>query len=334
MQFVCVGDLHIEKEKFLIKEACWYTPIKHALDQVVEYCHKNKIKNIILLGDVFETPFPQQDSIVWLFNYLNLHKDLKWEIILGNHDFLNKKLNSLLVLGELSAGSNIRVHQTPLLEKYKSFNLYYCPFPHKAILPEYKHPNPTVCFGHFEINGSQLDNGMIVKDKHELKILKKDLWIMGHLHTRHKVGRCLYVGTPLQRGFLEDTNRSFTHVKIVEGVPQYKAVPLTVYYHLNKKVVDTKQELRDLFKQHQANMIYWIKIKEGLEPALLKWIRDHDVKIYKTLLETETVQRVESKIDQRVEINLLTGVEEFLQERYNLDPKSVEKVVNICKMNM
>ena len=337
MQIVVVGDLHIEKEKHLSKNECWYTPVGYALDQVYRYSIKNKIKKIVLLGDIFETPFPQQNSISWLFNYLNKKQDVEWNLILGNHDHMNRSLNSMLVIDQFSmflSSKHIKVYSEPRIEKYKNHNLYYCPHPYKSLPEDYRTKKPTICFGHFEIYGSKLDNGYKVDDVNKkLKVLKNHYWIMGHLHTRHRVGRCYYIGTPLQRSFMECENRTFSHVDLSNPLePKFKHIKLRLYNTLKKIYIQTSKDLETLKKLHTGNNIYWIKVGEDHQVNLNKWIQSSEARVYKTVLETKEAVKVESSINPDKKLNIYSGLTEYLKEKHNLDKSDIIKIKDKCKM--
>ena len=201
MRFLAVGDVHYESSasKFFDNHT---DLVSQTLKDIWRYALESNISDVILLGDIFETPFPKDETkkafLKALSNKLNYH------IILGNHDIATLQNNSLLLLKyfiqDLGLADNIKFYFEPSEVLIQGVKFNMLPFPHKQPVS----PAPCICVGHFETKGSLADNGRAFKDGVELD--EKYDWILGHLHCQQ--GK-VYPGSVVQTKFGEPTNKYF-----------------------------------------------------------------------------------------------------------------------------
>lgn len=261
---VIVGDLHLEKHSSFLPSYLDGTELtlKVLRTKVMKYCINNGIKHVIFLGDIFQHPFPKQDTVITFINFLQEYKWCNFYIIPGNHDYESVYENAFKFFSYLANNKllpNVRIVE----QKRKMIeidNIPFCFVPHpytKSIKTEY----PKVNIGHFTVNGARLDSQMLAKDGVELKT-KKDTWILGHLHTAQQY----YTGTLMQLSFGETLPKGFDHYKFklksnkleakrkfVEIDPPYRLINLKI----------TKEE--DIAKiKKKDNFLYKLFIKKGV----------------------------------------------------------------------
>ena len=173
------------------------------------YLITNNISKVIQVGDIFDRrKFVNFNSLFQARKYFFDKFDeynIELFTLLGNHDIAFKntlKVNSPNLL--LKGYKNIRQ-----IRDFSSIDLYGTSFDFipwlceeniEYILKEMESSTSKVCFGHFEINGFEMDRGNVFKGgKLEKKDLKKyEYVISGHFHHKSDDGHIYYLGTPYQ----------------------------------------------------------------------------------------------------------------------------------------
>lgn len=255
LQFLAVGDLHIEALSTYLPDGDYLSPISQTLKQIWEYAKDSNITEVVLLGDIFDTPFPKDDAKKTFLS--SLDRDINYHIILGNHDFATVNSNSLNLchyfIEELGLMNNVKFYFQPTTVNINNVQLNFLPYP-------YKKPTvnaPAICFGHFETKGSLSDSGRVFKDGEVVD--DKYTWILGHLHRRQGD---TFPGSILQHRFGEPANKYFFHCKVQDDDSVIiDPIRIETPYKLLDIIVQKLEDLDSLEKEN----IYRIYISDHLD---------------------------------------------------------------------
>jgi len=197
---------------------------------------KYKVKNIIILGDVWHN----RTYIDWfIFNKVNeffryiKEKDINVTILIGNHDSYYKStisINSLSYLRDMF-NFNIIDEDTEFIINGKKGLLV-------PWIPEIKFKkDPSkydIIFGHFEIKGAPLTKGIKSEGGNNKNIFKNTKIISGHYHIKSD----MYLGTSEQHDFGDFNEKKGVHIlkpnfelEFIEN----KIAPKYIYLYINSK---------------------------------------------------------------------------------------------------
>lgn len=190
------------------------------------YLIENKINRVYQLGDLFDRrKFINFNSLHlcrrYFFDKLR-DNNIQLITLLGNHDITYKntlEVNSSQLL--LNEYDNVNVIDRPITETLDGVSIdiipWICDENEDQVFRFVSDSHSQICFGHFEIDGFEMDRGNVFHggiDRNELK--KYDVVLSGHFHHKSDDGHVYYVGTPSEmtwsdyndpRGFhIFDTN--------------------------------------------------------------------------------------------------------------------------------
>lgn len=166
------------------------------------------IRNVIHLGDMFD----RRKYI----NYLTLNncrdyffdplrdREIKLDVIVGNHDVFYKNTNSINSPGLLLADyENISAYSNPIELKYADLDIlmlpWICADNFENVMGMIKNTTAEVCFGHLEIAGFQMYKGFVNDHGFDATIFNRfDLVFSGHFHHRSSSGNITYLGNPYE----------------------------------------------------------------------------------------------------------------------------------------
>ncbi len=296
LEFVCIGDVHIERTKSLLPSLGenWFKPIAKIFRDVVSYCQTNTINTVILLGDIFDHPHPDQKSILKFIKLLSKTSWINWYIIEGNHDFasINKTSTEALqfVSNLVKNKQHVKVFRNNT-EILKINGIPFCFMPWPQNLSPYTE-YPKINIAHVEVNNAKHDNGMHITNGISIPD-NKDYWLIGHLHSYQNFGRVIYSGTPLQHNFGETLPKGFLHctAKYTSNSLKVKHtfIPLITYYKLFNIRAQSDEDLIKI--TNEFNIYYKLFIKRGYQLPL-NYLQDNP-QIIKTIGYT-TNREVES----------------------------------------
>jgi UDP-2,3-diacylglucosamine pyrophosphatase LpxH len=215
-------------------------------NQFEPYLSENNIKEIFILGDLFDnrTHINIKIKNIILDIFENVLKKYKIYLLIGNHDCFfsdNIKINSLNFLNKFE---NVTLIDKNTVLNINDKKFYAVPWitNNNTFITDINNLKEKidVCVGHFSINGFKLNKTKIEESGLSTDYFKKFKKVFsGHFHTRciRKNNDCeiIYIGSPYQlnrgdmeeaRGFcvldtdtLEyefiDNNRSIKYVKLV-----------------------------------------------------------------------------------------------------------------------
>jgi|688.fasta_scaffold00188_42 DNA repair exonuclease SbcCD nuclease subunit len=236
------------------------------------YLIENDINCVVQLGDLFD----RRKFIN--FNTLHLCRQyffdrcqtlgIKVHTLLGNHDIAFK--NTLEV-----NSTGLLLNEYENLEYYDDFDTlefdgvsidivpWICPDNENEIFEKIKNSKSQICFGHFEIDGFEMDRGNVHQGGLDRKALSKyDVVLSGHFHHKSSSDNITYVGTPYEmtwadyndpKGFhifdtetrslefVENKNRMFYKLNYKDGLEHfsenYKSFDYSIYEGCYVKVI-------------------------------------------------------------------------------------------------
>lgn len=202
-----VTDIHFGVNKN--SEIFLNSSIKFFKEQFVPYLEKEKIKKILILGDVFDNRnninVRISDEVYNLF--INTLNKFDITILIGNHDIYYKTSNEIHSLKLLNHLNNVEVIDTICHKEIFGVNALFCPwivnYNDPNIIKMFDESDAEILFGHFDIIGFYLNNSRISTEGLESEVfLKFKKVFSGHYHTPSSkfIGKTeiIYVGSPYQ----------------------------------------------------------------------------------------------------------------------------------------
>lgn len=198
------------------------------------YLVENKIDLIVQVGDLFDRrKFINFNSLFlsrkYFFDKL-VANNIKMITLLGNHDVAYKNtlsvnsssmlLDSYQNVDVVTEFTTIDIDGTPI-----DFIPWLCDENYESSFEKMKNSGADICFGHFEIDGFEMDRGNVHHGGLDRKKLSKyDVVLSGHFHHKSTADNITYVGTPYEmtwsdyndpKGFhiFDTSNRELTFVQ-------------------------------------------------------------------------------------------------------------------------
>lgn len=202
MKFVCSADLHlsiysndkIDPNTGLSEKL---VNIINAMYNMANYAIENKIKNIVLAGDINHNKsiihtIAQSILLDFVRKYSN---DLYFIIIDGNHDMSGKSKNPVSSLKSLDNEKNVKMIHEP--EKIE--NVLFVPWNPSTMNDYVKNNSSDYLISHFGLNEGQLSSGISIISDLKLSDLKNyRTVILGHYHKPQEIGNVWYCGSLVQ----------------------------------------------------------------------------------------------------------------------------------------
>ena len=204
MKLCILGDTHFGMRGDSLEFHRYYEKF---YDEVFfPYLIENKIDTVFQLGDLFDRrKFINFNSLYlsrkYFFDKLKEH-NITLHTLLGNHDVMFK--NTLEVN---STGLLLRDYENIIMyDKFAQVSFdgveidivpWLCSDNQEEIFGQIKESTNQLCFGHFEIDGFEMDRGNLCHGGIDRKTLNKyDMVLTGHFHHKSDDGHIFYVGTP------------------------------------------------------------------------------------------------------------------------------------------
>jgi len=204
MKICILGDTHFGMRGDSLEFHRYY---KKFYDEVFfPYLIENKIDTVFQLGDLFDRrKFINFNSLYlcrkYFFDKLR-DNNIILHTLLGNHDVAFKntlEVNSTSLL--LQEYENIRIYDDFDTVFFDGVEIdivpWLCADNQDEIFANIKTSRSQICFGHFEIDGFEMDRGNVCHggiDKQPLN--KYDIVLTGHFHHKSDDGHIYFVGTP------------------------------------------------------------------------------------------------------------------------------------------
>lgn len=302
---------------------------KKFLDNIFfPYLEENNITEFMHLGDLVDRRkyinFVTANRL--RSDYLDpLEKrGIKQHIICGNHDVYYRNTNKVNALAELIEGkyNHIKIYSDPseiLVDDLKILLLPWINYDnYNATIRAIKETKAQICFGHLELQGFEMNQGMVNHSGQSPEIFQKfDIVCSGHYHHKSSIGNIHYLGAISEftwadagrdRGFhvFDTTTRSLTFIK-----NPYTIFKKYIYNQDDNETIDFSQFNRSYVKVvvekkgTQEAFDYFLEQLNKHEPAHIQIIEDHsrvDDSEEEVPLEVEDTLSIFNKFIERLEL--------------------------------
>ena len=204
MKLCILGDTHFGMRGDSLEFHRYYQKF---YDEVFfPYLIENKIDTVFQLGDLFDRRKFINFNTLYLCRKYFFDKcetlGIKVHTLLGNHDVTFKntlEVNSTGLL--LNEYHNIEYYDNFQTVEFDGVPIdivpWLCSDNQESIFESIKNSKSQLCFGHFEIDGFEMDRGNVCHGGIDRKTLNKyDMVLTGHFHHKSNDGHIYYVGTP------------------------------------------------------------------------------------------------------------------------------------------
>ena len=303
-------------------------------DVFFPYLQEHGISQILHLGDYYDNR--KTINIKALNHNRRIFLDrlrelgITMDIIPGNHDTYFKNTNRLNSLKELMGHymNEINIVEEPIDMKYGDTTIALVPWINpeneKNILKFLANTKSSICGGHFELAGFEMDKGLMCQHGMNPAPLQRfDLVMSGHFHTKSNNGHIHYLGAQMEFFWNDAHDPKYFHIFDTDtGKLTPVQNPMTLYHklHYNEDTVNHFEDLSYLdnkfVKVMVANRtdmkkferfidrinnqkIYELKIAEDFKEFRGENVDDADI----TIDDTETlvynyIQDVDTDLDK------------------------------------
>ena len=245
MKIAILGDTHFgarnDNLAVLNYQERFYTEV------FFPYVEENDIQQIVQTGDLFDRRkyinFNVLHRVKRFFFDVIAKNHLSFTTYLGNHDVSFKNtldVNSpMLTLGEYM-NRGVYILTEPTTDIYDGLKIDFIPWicdeNKQQILDFITNSQSQICFGHFELNGFEMDKGYMCSDGMSKEVLNKyDTVISGHFHHKSDDGHIFYVGSPYELTWADYQDERGFHVfdtdtRILEFVPNPFSIHTKILY--------------------------------------------------------------------------------------------------------
>jgi DNA repair exonuclease SbcCD nuclease subunit len=255
MKICILGDTHfgmrgdsLDFHKYMDK---FYT------NTLFPYLKEHNVSTVVQLGDLFDRrKFINFNSLYLCRKYFfkKLQDDgIQFVTLLGNHDVAFKntlQINSSQLL--LNEYDNITICDSFTTLTFDGIDIdlvpWLCDDNEVDIFKKIKKSKSQICFGHFEIDGFEMERGVTCHGGIDRKKLSKyDMVLSGHFHHKSDDGHIFYVGTPGEITWSDYNDpRGFhifdTHTREMEFIQN----PYRMFYKINYD--DALENFAQLYK--------------------------------------------------------------------------------------
>jgi DNA repair exonuclease SbcCD nuclease subunit len=312
----CIGDLHLDK--FNQKHPQLEDGIIECLKQTCyRLLSQEGIDVCVLMGDIFHTPNPSQNSMLKLLNCLTelVSEGITFYMLLGNHDTSNSNENSLKLIEWFGRQNKIHVVTEPIVVKTETTKLWLCPHPYVTKSPT----KVDWSLGHFAVSGAKSDNGYVVKATNQ----PRGRWILGDFHTPQsgRVNSCIYtyVGSLTQLSWQEDYNKK--RVILLNG-NEKKSMKTWQPYELKEVTVEVASKLPAC---DEKNVFYRLVLKSGT--SLPSGYLQKYPQILTVAYSKEHTNKISQVLLKNTKTNPLDHLEAYLNKNH---PKVAERAMELA----
>ena len=191
--------------------------------------------------------------------FINQFENINFHMLVGNHDTFYKNTNAVNSLQELVDGryENIKVYEEATEVEFDGCKILFVPWinvdnmSHTTNL--LKTSDAQVCMGHLELNGFEMQKGMVMDngwDKQEFK--RFDMVLSGHYHHKSDDGQVFYLGTPYQIYWNDWNDPKGFHVfdtekRELERIVNPRTIFSKIYYDDSQEINDDVSSYKDKY---------------------------------------------------------------------------------------
>lgn len=258
---VILGDTHIGVRGDSLEFHKYYE--KFYTDIFFPFLLENNINLVFQLGDLFDRrKFINYNSLFlskkYFFDKLK-ENNITLYTLIGNHDIFYKntlEVNSPELL--LQQYDNIKVYSNFTTLDFEDTKIdivpWLCDDNHVSVFEQIKTSLADICFGHFEIDGFEMDRGTVHNGGLDRKELKKyDIVMSGHFHHRSSADNIIYVGTPYELTWSDYNDPKGFHV--FDTKSREVEFVLNPHRMFNKIMYDDGEQTFEFWKKYDYNSL-------------------------------------------------------------------------------
>lgn len=271
-----------------------------------------------------------------------LKRNIRLDIMLGNHDTFYKNTNDINAIDSLGLElhSNIKCWAEADTVDVKGTPILYIPWICKdnqeRTFNKINSTNAQIALGHLELNGFEMHKGTVCENGLETNIFSRfDMVCSGHFHHKSTVGNINYLGAPYEMVWSDYNDPRGFHIldldtRELEFIPNpyrlfhkifYDDVNNTAEQLLKLDTANYKQTyIKVIIKQKSSPSLFdtFIDNIEKGEPADLQVVEDH------LHLDLENVQDIVDEAE-----DTLTILNKFVESlNTKVDKSDIKKVLN------
>jgi DNA repair exonuclease SbcCD nuclease subunit len=219
-------------------------------NQFFPYLKEHNITDVVHLGDVMDRRKYVSYRIAKDFRerFIDKFEGINFHMLVGNHDTFYKNTNEVNSLQELVDGryEGITVYENATEVDFDGCKILFVPWINADNTPHtmkmLKTSDAQICMGHLELNGFEMQKGMVMDhgwDRQEFK--RFDMVMSGHYHHKSDDGQVFYLGTPYEIYWNDWNDPKGFHVFDTEKRELERIVnPLSIY---SKIFYDDSQDI-------------------------------------------------------------------------------------------
>ena len=291
-------------------------------------CKRRNIKDLIFCGDWHHNRSEISVNTLQISaDILDILSDFNIIAITGNHDMNYKHRTDVNSLSIFKKRKNVTILNDP--ETIEAFDrtITFCPW--NTNIKDV--PKSDILFGHFEIETFKMNSYKVCEDGLKVKdlLIKSNLVISGHFHTRHlkkfSRGTVLYVGNPFQMDFGDVDNTKGYYVLNLDDM-EYEFIENTVspnYIKISLSQLVREGNITSHIIQLVTNNIVKLKVDMNISQD------DMDVLLQKlSILKPESLT-----VDYDINFNRLIDNTDDKEDLSGIDiPQAVEEFVNLLEI--
>lgn len=317
---LCIGDLHIGNNK---NNSLFHKISLDYAEWVKSVCIERNITHIIQMGDVFhDRTSVNLTSLQCAYDFFNILKDFRIDIICGNHDAFYSDNSSVNSLGLLKNWSNMNIHDKPNQDDW----FVYIPWG----IQLQDMPCGRIGIGHLEVAGYQMNKNKLCENGIKgVELMENfDLLLTGHFHKpqerQYSKKRFIYTGSAFQLNWGESGEKKFVYLVNPETL-EIEKIENTISPRF--EYINSEQDYHKI-----PNNFIAINIPNKNDAdtliAQLQALNPLDIKTQYTELDiTETNNNIEEfKI-----VNIPEVVDEFTTNMINLTEEQQKEVAKDIK---
>ena len=183
--------------------------VMRLVDQCLEFAKKRAITEIFLYGDICESTRMSYEGQLALLTLFRSNPNLKFHVILGNHDKVaidSSAGHSLQLIEAMKIPNFVLYKDDSKVVKFGDALVNFMSWPSAS----FKSRSNLLNVGHIDVKGAKTDSGRLL-DAEDLPA-SKAASVMGHIHTKQKIRNTHYSGTLYQTNFGEAPEKFFHHI--------------------------------------------------------------------------------------------------------------------------
>jgi DNA repair exonuclease SbcCD nuclease subunit len=329
----CFSDIHLGISQ---DNKEWHNIALNFADWASQEYKKNKIKDIIIPGDIFHNrSYISVETLSITKAFFDYFKDFNVYISTGNHDCFKKDTSDINSISILDGWNNITVVENEPQTFETICGKQICLVPWGSLLKDI--PKSDIVFGHFEIDSFYMNSYKLCEHGLSYKDLFKisSLIVSGHFHKKdhrkYENGEIVYLGSPYQHNFgdIKDSRGIYIldtetkNFQFIENFISPKHFKISINEDLSEDII--KNNFISLIIDNQTDEEKIIEFKgkiASLNPKIIKVHyneSDKDVKIFddnKELGTSDLMKSIEDYIESLKPENKKEVVE-YIKEMYN-----------------